>query len=177
MTNYPYIIACSTRTIIVNAFNVTAITSTGMEIDVKLSRNTSNVVKINKSAISVTTPEMFAELLRIDATVFDTVYNHVARYTNDIGYSVSKPYFYNLFNDDLNELERFFNNSDSTTRSIVIHDHMCDNHTAKMSGMISYSTSVELNKFCHCRMKKDFAVCKHCFAYRQLGIYYEQRKS
>lgn len=176
MTNYPYVITSSTRTLIVNEFNITAITSTGLEIDVKLSRNSSNVVKINKSAISVTTPGMLAELLRLDTMAFDTVYNHVARYTNDGGYCVSTAYFYNLFNDDLNELERFFNNSDSTTRSIVIRDHMCDNHTAKMAGMCSYSTSVELNIFCNCRMKKDCAVCKHCFAYRQLGIYHDQRK-
>lgn len=170
-------ITSGTRTIIINNDNtITAITSTGLQPTMRLSFNKDNVVKCNKKTISTTTIDMLTSLLTIDAMVFDTVYNHIARYNDNYGYHVSKAYFYGLFDDNLDDFISLFDNSDTKTRRMIIRDHVCDDHTAKMSGMISYSTLVLFNRYCIARMKQNKAVCKHCFAARQLGIYIDQLK-
>lgn len=47
---------------------------------------------------------------------------------------------------------------------------ICNNHTGKMTGMSSFSTSCRCNKFCLMRMKNKNAICSHCFSYRQTAI-------
>lgn len=46
---------------------------------------------------------------------------------------------------------------------ITIKD-FCTNHTGKMTGMISLSTSCTLNTFCPMRRKVEGSICQHCYA-------------
>ena len=169
-------IVSGSRKLIVSSTDntIAAITRSGLMPTMKISFNKEYVVKVNKTTISTTTIDMLVACLNNDAMVFDTVYNHIIRFNDNYGYKITKAYFYSLFNDNLDSFVALFDNSDSKTRQIIIRDHCCDDHTGKMTGMISYSTLVLFNKFCIARMKQNKAVCKHCFAARQLGIYVDQ---
>lgn len=47
---------------------------------------------------------------------------------------------------------------------------ICNNHTGKMTGMSSFSTSCRCNKYCLERMKNGNSICSHCFSFRQTAI-------
>lgn len=47
----------------------------------------------------------------------------------------------------------------------------CVNHTGKMQGMISLSTSVLLNTYCQTHCKVDNSICQHCYAARMNKMY------
>ena len=47
---------------------------------------------------------------------------------------------------------------------------ICNNHSGKMTGMSSFSTSCRCNEFCQKRMKNGNSICAHCFSYRQTAI-------
>ena len=49
----------------------------------------------------------------------------------------------------------------------------CDDHTGKMSGVISISTSVALNARCQARAKDQESICHYCFAAAMLDYYSE----
>jgi len=147
----------------------------------RLTKNADFVIKLNKTSVSTCSIDMLTYALQNDVSVFDNIVFHIMRIDREIttGKKMSRAAFYNIYFDDENgidDLVDFFNLASHSTRQLIIRDHMCDDHTAKMSGMISYSTSVECNRFCLARMHCNHAVCKHCFAYRQLGIYADQRK-
>ena len=167
------------KIVINNGGTISAITSTGLEYVFKLLHNKTYPLKINKTTISTCSTDMLVYLLENNGNAFIEVYTHITSgecLKDSIGYKVTKPEFYNMFNDNLDNLVTFFNNACHETRQIIIYDHCCTRHTAKMSGMISYSTLVLFNKFCAARMKKDIAVCSHCFAARQLDIYADELK-
>lgn len=49
--------------------------------------------------------------------------------------------------------------------------HFTMNHTGKMSGMYSLSTSCTCNEFCKKRSQNAGSVCSHCYAQRQMKMY------
>lgn len=158
---------------------VSAITSTNVECIFKLSHNKEYPLKINKTTISTCDVNILAYILENDSTAFITVYTHIVAGRDiaaNIGYKFTKAMFYSMFDENTEALVSFFNNASHKTRQLVIRDHCCDDHNAKMSGMISYSTLVLFNKFCLARMKQNKAICKYCFAVRQLAIYADQLK-
>lgn len=50
-----------------------------------------------------------------------------------------------------------------------LYEAICRNHTGKMEGMWSLSTSCILNKYCQARHKNGNSICAKCFALRQTG--------
>lgn len=48
---------------------------------------------------------------------------------------------------------------------------ICNNHTAKMEGMTSISTTCHNNAFCHKMAKIDGTVCQKCYAERMAKMY------
>lgn len=49
--------------------------------------------------------------------------------------------------------------------------HYCTNHTGKMSGLHSLSTSVTVNPYCIKRQQKGDSICAHCFAASMMKQY------
>lgn len=49
--------------------------------------------------------------------------------------------------------------------------HYTLNHSGKMEGMVSLSTSCTCNKFCQQRSANQNLVCSHCYAQRQMKMY------
>lgn len=49
--------------------------------------------------------------------------------------------------------------------------HYCTNHTGKMAGLHSLSTSVTVNPFCIKRQQKGDSICAHCFAASMMKQY------
>lgn len=49
--------------------------------------------------------------------------------------------------------------------------HYCTNHTGKMNGLHSLSTSVNANPYCINRQKKGNSICAHCFAASMMKQY------
>lgn len=146
---------------------------------IKAGRNATYVYKCNARSLSTCSIDMLFYILSSDNAY---IANIAAYYFGDADTPVIHPHitraaFYRHFDmvAGLDTFAAFFDSADSETRQLIIRDHMCGDHTAKMSGMLSFSTSVELNHFCACRMRCDKAICKYCFAYRQLGIYAAQR--
>lgn len=52
--------------------------------------------------------------------------------------------------------------------------HITTAHTGKMSGLISLSTSIVLNKFCQARQKNADSICAHCYAQAMSSRYGEK---
>lgn len=48
--------------------------------------------------------------------------------------------------------------------------HFTMEHSGKMAGIISLSTSAELNKFCNLRREHNTTICSHCFAFTLLKL-------
>lgn len=53
-----------------------------------------------------------------------------------------------------------------------IRKAICTNHSGKMQGMASISTSVLLNKHCMERAKDEKCICHYCYANRMLNMYH-----
>lgn len=49
--------------------------------------------------------------------------------------------------------------------------HYCVNHTGKMSGLHSLSTSVTVNPYCLRRQAKGDSICAHCFCASMMKLY------
>lgn len=49
--------------------------------------------------------------------------------------------------------------------------HYCTNHTGKMAGLHSLSTSVTVNPYCIKRQQKGDSICAHCFAASMMKQY------
>lgn len=160
---------------------INAVTNTGLVVSFKLGKNQNAVIKLNKTTISTCNVEMLAYAIEHNESMFNMVYCYITRIVDRssvIGYTFTKSQFYSEFftGEKVSDIVEFFNSASHSTRRLIVRDHMCDNHTAKMAGMISYSTLVENNPYCKARMSLEKAVCVHCFAYRQLAIYDDQRK-
>lgn len=54
--------------------------------------------------------------------------------------------------------------------------HYTINHTGKMEGMQSLSTSCVDNKYCLERSKNEHTICYHCYAQRQMKMYKNMEK-
>ena len=52
------------------------------------------------------------------------------------------------------------------TKKEMIIKGLCVNHSAKMEGMVSFSTSTETNSFCNKMRCIDGSICQKCFAHR-----------
>ena len=166
----------SGKTIIIDTLhNTLEIVAPGnINYAVNLTYNKNDVIRINKKSISTCNVEMLKYVLRHDIVAAMKVVTFITGIGNTTGYKLSKSAFYAMFNDDLNALVLFFNAASHETRRIIIFDHCCTNHNAKMSGMISYSTYVKMNIYCIARRKRGCSVCAHCFAARQTKTYKEQ---
>lgn len=49
--------------------------------------------------------------------------------------------------------------------------HYCTNHTGKMAGLESLSTSVNANPYCIKRMQNGNSICSHCFSFSMMKQY------
>ena len=54
-------------------------------------------------------------------------------------------------------------------RAKAFMNGICKNHTGKMQGMQSFSTSCTDNKYCKVYSKLPGSICSHCYAQRQLA--------
>ena len=143
---------------------------------VKLSFNSSHVLKFNKTSISTCSVEMLANAISNNSDLFDAVYtyatlNEMVTYNKQNcsvfanKFNLTKSAFYNSFDNDHDAWVEFFKSCSHETRQIIIADHICYNHDAKMSGIISLSTYVGHNKYCVARCNNcDNAICKYCYA-------------
>lgn len=139
---------------------------------VKLSFNSTHVLKFNKNSISTCNIEMLAYMLDNSGWVnFFSVYSfikyhgmHTPEELNNVS-GTTKAAFYNSFNDNLNAFIEFFKSCSSETRQIIILDHICFNHDAKMQGVISLSTYVGNNPYCIARRNNcPGSICPFCYA-------------
>ena len=137
---------------------------------VKLSFNGSHVIKFNKTSISTYNKEMLVRALVNNESLFNAVFTYAYRLIDDLSdfaktNNVTISAFYNSFNNNLDTWLEFFNSCSYETRRTIIADHICYNHDAKMSGIISLSTYVGHNKYCVARCNNcDNAICKYCYA-------------
>ena len=164
------------KTIIIDTMHKTleVVAPGNINYAVNLTFNKNDVIRINKKSISTCNIEMFEYTLMHNNVAANNVAWFITGIDNTTGYKLSKSAFYAMFNDDLNALVLFFNAASHETRQLIIFDHCCTNHNAKMSGMISYSTYVKMNIYCIARRKRGCSVCAHCFAARQTKTYKEQ---
>lgn len=56
------------------------------------------------------------------------------------------------------------------TRQALL-DGLCTNHSGKMKGKVSYSTSKKLNKYCEIRSKNKNLICSECYAEDTINRY------
>lgn len=164
----------TTRNIAIDTFNkeISCNVNNSIFPSVKLSFNTSHVLKFNKTGISTNNVEMLVEAINHNIDIFNAVYRYVTQkelialdlFEYGKKYNITIPAFYNSFNDDLNSFVEFFNSCSASTRREIIGDHITYDHDAKMSGVISISTFVGANRYCLARCKNKCAICSHCYA-------------
>lgn len=140
----------------------------------ELRTNNNYVLKINKTCISTYNIEMLANVLENDASTFDCVYMYIKIHsifskkeveTFSKNTAITKAAFYNSFNDTPEKWIEFFTSCSASTRRVILSDHICYKHDAKMSGVISMSTYVGYNKYCIARCNNcNNAICKYCYA-------------
>ena len=140
----------------------------------KLTFNKSDVLKFNKTSISTCNIEFLVYVLANSETIFNNVYGYINNRTiltsNDIKTcnevsKITKSEFYNSFDDNVSDFVELFEACSSDTKQMILADHVCYNHEAKMSGIISLSTYVGNNVYCQARCKNcDNAICKYCYA-------------
>lgn len=171
MNNNMIVITKHDRTVMIDIFRKEISTSAPGNIFpvMKLSKNNTHVLKFNKTSISTCNVEMFTYLLEHDQTIFNAVYAyiHIHGILSDDHKrrSISRPAFYNRFNDNLSAWLVFFESCTHETRQLIIADHICYEHEAKMQGIISLSSYVGHNKYCLARCNNcDNAICKYCYA-------------
>ena len=139
----------------------------------KLTYNKDTVLRFNKTSISTCNIDFLTYALNTDNNVFNNVYGYIkyrvygyndTKTINDVA-KITKSAFYNAFNDNIPAFIEFFKNSTPGTRQVIIYDHICFNHDAKMQGVISLSTYIGKNPFCIARCNNcDNAICKYCYA-------------
>lgn len=162
------------KTIIIDTMRNTIETSAPGNVVpfVKLSFNSTHVLKFNKNSISTCNIDMLVYMLDNSNWVnFFSVYSFIKYHgmntpeeLNNVS-GTTKAAFYNSFNDNLNAFIEFFKSCSSETRQQIILDHVCFDHDAKMTGIISISTYVGNNKYCQARCNNcDNAICKYCYA-------------
>lgn len=169
-----YTITCNAygynNSIMIKDNSIIALSENGSNALIELKRNNSHVLKFNKKSISTYNVEMLAYMLQhneqsfIDAFAF--IFDH---HLYDIkafqAYNVAISQFYNSFNSNVNEFVEFFKSCSPETKQTIIYDHICFNHDAKMSGIISLSSYVGNNTYCQARCNNcDNAICKYCYA-------------
>lgn len=84
---------------------------------------------------------------------------------NNYNYAITEKQLKNAFARNWNFLTK------ATAKAKKIAAGFCTDHNGKMAGVISYSTSVVLNKRCQCRSKNKQSICAFCFAAAMLDIY------
>lgn len=131
-----------------------------------LKHNQSHVIRLNKCSVSTCNIEMLIYALQNDISAFNAVFNHVSKLPIvDNNYNLTIAAFYMSFNDDLTAWIEFFRQCSHETRKQILLDHICFNHEAKMSGVVSMSTYVGMNAFCQARCNNcDNAICKYCYS-------------
>lgn len=139
---------------------------------VKMTCNQSHTLKFNKTSISTCNVEYLVYAIEHNNDVFNAVYTYVAIdniFTSDelkaFGkkHNITRAAFYNSI--DVNNLASFFQGLTSDSKKMFILDHICYDHEAKMSGVISMSTYVGYNRYCVARCNNcDNAICKYCYA-------------
>ena len=153
------------RTICIDTARATISTNApgGVYPVMKLSHNSGDVLKVNKTTISTCNVEFLAHALKTNGAAFNAVYGYIY---GDIAASIkiTRAAFYNSFNDDLNLFVEFFTSCNASTKREIIYDHITFNHEAKMNGIISISTFVGANRYCLARCKNCAAICSHCYA-------------
>lgn len=152
------------QAMVIENFRITFF-SYGVGPFIPITRNKHYVLKLNKKGITTCNIEMLYEYLKNNETAARALFN-VISYSNDLDTvkNVTRSQFYNSFNDNIPAFIEFFKNSTTGTRQMIIYDHICFNHDAKMQGVISMSTSVSKNKYCQARCKNCQAICSHCYA-------------
>ena len=134
----------------------------------KLSFNSSHVVKINKTCVSTCNIEFLVHVLKTSPVTFNYIHAYVKKIINHEHakyIELTRPAFYATFNNNLNAFVAFFENCSSSTRQTIISDHIVYDHDAKMHGVISLSTYIGMNAFCQARCKNcNDAICKYCYA-------------
>lgn len=158
------------RTICINTLNnEISVNAPGNVYPVmKLSFNSTHVVKINKTSISICNIEFLVYVLKTSPADFHYVYSYikgVMDYETAKTAALTRPAFYAMFNDNLNAFVEFFRDCSSSTRQIIIADHIVYNHDAKMHGVISLSTFIGNNRFCLARRENcSGSICPYCYA-------------
>lgn len=133
---------------------------------IRIRDNKSVVFKMNKKDISAYNTEMLFGYLKKSPETAAALFSHFVYRLNVTQLQpVTISQFYNSFNDNVNEFVEFFKSCSSATKQIILHDHICFNHDAKMQGIISLSTYVGNNAFCQARCNNcNNAICKYCYA-------------
>lgn len=158
------------RTLIIDTLyrDIQVKTNSGINPAMKLTTNSDDVIRINKTTISYYNRDMLIYILQNDINAFNAVYNRVygiIASNKAFKHHVTIPQFYNSFNNDLNAWTGFFKSVSHETKRIIISDHITYDHDAKMHGIISVSTYVGYNKYCQARCNNcDNAICKYCYA-------------
>ena len=153
------------QNIVIENFRITFF-SYGVGPFIPITRNKHYVLKLNKKSVTTCNIEMLYEYLKNNETAARALFN-VVSYSNDLNTvkNVTRSQFYNSFNDNTPAFIEFFKNSTSGTRQVIIYDHICFDHDAKMHGIISLGTYVGNNTFCLARCNNcDNAICKYCYA-------------
>ena len=128
--------------------------------------NGDHVLKLNKKSVSTCNVEFLAAYLKNNAAAARALFNVIA-YSNDreTVKNVTRSQFYNSFNDNIPAFIDFFKSCSPETRQVIIYDHICFNHEAKMDGIISVSTYVGNNRYCLARCNNcDNSICIYCYA-------------
>ncbi len=158
------------NTLLIKNDHIVALSENGSNAIIELRRNKSHVIKFNKKSISTNNIEMLVNAIESNTdnfiNVFCFAFDHKLYNVSDYAkrHNITIPAFYNSFNSNIDAWIAFFQGCSSETKQAIIYDHICFNHDAKMSGVISLSTSVSNNKYCQARCKNCQAICSHCYA-------------
>ena len=140
----------------------------GINPTMKLTRNKTDIVRINKTTISFYNTDMLIYTLQHNLNAFNAVYNRISGIipaNSEFKYHITKSQFYNSFNDNIPAWIEFFKSVSCETKRTIIADHITYDHDAKMNGIISLSTYVGFNRYCQTRCNNcDNAICKYCYA-------------
>lgn len=146
------------------------------ETIVNIHHNVNYVWKINKTSISTCNLEKLYNLFSESHNGTSNAYVNVTVSKFAFGLkdsnesALSRAAFYNSLSDA--EFLALFDNATAAGKREIIADHFCTDHTGKMSGIVSYSTSVLDNPYCSARRCNcDNAICKYCFAADQIELY------
>ena len=151
---------------------------------IKIHANKSMICKTNKKSISTCNTYLLSYYLKKRRNAARAIYAYFSAYPLNDHETVEKydittaGYFSRLNDRHFEEIIEYFHLRDSdalqasTIKKIILNYLFCTDHEAKMIGMISCSTSVELNPYCQARRKNcPGGICEHCFSASQLERY------